>query len=291
MASELHPNNTAIAKRANWAHTVEPISSAHLQLFRVDPDAYGPSILDSRLDTSGQTVREMGESAWNQTLIFKLARHAEAIVAAADNPQECGLPGQKIEWDNLFKDKIQQILRDIYNARIGHTSRTSSVIKQAQATRAWKFKCRQSIATAEQQCCRENGDAEGEECWGFVLYAVDVLQIDRMSDEEDGEEEGEAVKWVLGLDFCRREFRYLFHRVDSARSTVDQSLGGRKFKRRVETSRKSQRSTPVGIPSAFLSSNSRDANSARDENHDQLEGALLRFVHAVFCNYCLHMQQ
>ncbi|KIK52574.1 hypothetical protein GYMLUDRAFT_251070 [Collybiopsis luxurians FD-317 M1] len=127
MASELHPNNAAIAKRANslarelltrslgvnalkWAHTVEPISSAHLQLFRADPDAYGPSILDSRLDTSSQTVREMGESAWNQTLIFKLARHAEAIVAAADNPQECGLLGQKIEWDNLFKDKIQRIL-------------------------------------------------------------------------------------------------------------------------------------------------------------------------------------
>ncbi|KIK50175.1 hypothetical protein GYMLUDRAFT_253211 [Collybiopsis luxurians FD-317 M1] len=127
MASELHPNNAAIAKRGNslarelltrslgvnalkWAHTVEPISSAHLQLFRADPDTYGLSILDSRLDTSSQTVREMGESAWNQTLIFKMARHTEAIVAAVDNPQECGLPGQKIEWDNLFKDKIQRIL-------------------------------------------------------------------------------------------------------------------------------------------------------------------------------------
>ncbi|KAJ3717006.1 hypothetical protein C8R42DRAFT_644923 [Lentinula raphanica] len=66
---------------------------------------------------------------------------------------------------------------------------------------------RQTIATIEQQDCKDKGDIEGSDCWDFILYAVTVLGIDGMSDEEDDEENGEKVKSVLDVDFRRPEFQ------------------------------------------------------------------------------------
>ncbi|KAJ3831095.1 hypothetical protein F5878DRAFT_510803, partial [Lentinula raphanica] len=123
-----------------------------------------------------------------------------------------------------------------------------------------KFKRRQSIATLEQGECRDKGDVEGEHIWRFILYAVTSLQVDGMSDEEDGEESGQAVKLVLEVGFRREEFRTLFRSID-IRPGVSRSQGGRRFKKRIEISKKAERQPPRGIPSPFLTPRFREGHS------------------------------
>lgn len=132
---------------------------------------------------------------------------------------------------------------------------------------------RQAIATLEQQACRDNGDQEGDDCWGFILYAVAALGNEGMSDEEDGEEEGEAVKEVLDLNFRRQEFRSIFRFVDSARDGIEWDQSGRKFKKRVDVSRKTTRRPRNGTPSVFLNP---DLRAKAESNNDELEAALSR---------------
>jgi len=126
----------------------------------------------------------------------------------------------------------------------------------------------------EQQACRDNGDQEGDDCWGFILYAVAALENEGMSDEEDGEEDGEAVKEVLDLNFRRQELRSIFRFVDSAMDRTERSQGGRKFKKRVEVSKKTTRRPRDGIPSVFLNPDHRKTKA--EANNDELEAALSR---------------
>ncbi|KAJ3780260.1 hypothetical protein GGU10DRAFT_279696, partial [Lentinula aff. detonsa] len=140
-----------------------------------------------------------------------------------------------------------------------------------------KFKWRQAIATSEQQACREKGDKEGDNCWGFVLYSVSALQVDGMSDEEDGVDNGKEVKSVADLAFRPSELRNLFRTVDLTRDRTDLGQGGRKFKRRVEVAKKVERAPPADIPSSFMKSGHRNKNSV-EESNPVIEDALSRCV-------------
>ncbi|KAJ3756545.1 hypothetical protein EV361DRAFT_797447 [Lentinula raphanica] len=119
---------------------------------------------------------------------------------------------------------------------------------------------RQTIATIEQRDCKDKGDIEGSECWDFILYAVTVLGIDGMSDEEDDEENEEKVKLVLDVGFRRPEFRTLLRSVDTRDMAKGQ--GGRKLRRRVEVSKMVERQPPRNIPSIFLNPGFRNHSNA-----------------------------
>lgn len=211
----------------------KPVSPNELEMFALNP-VHGPNIQNARLDTTGKTLKEMKSSSWNQILISTMAQHAETLAMHSNHPEQYGYPSTIIQWDKLFEDRIHRILRDVA-AHGSDTPAVLSVKKQLRIIRAWvsyivgvsvqhrnkillqKVKRRQAIATLEQQACKDNGDQDGDDAWGFILYALGALEIDGMSDEEDGEEDGETVKEVLDLDFRRNELRFLFRSVDSQR--------------------------------------------------------------------------
>ncbi|KAJ3720333.1 hypothetical protein C8R42DRAFT_736681, partial [Lentinula raphanica] len=137
-----------------------------------------------------------------------------------------------------------------------------------------KMTRRQTIATIEQQGCKDKGDIEGSECWDFILYAVTVLGTDGMSDEEDDDENGEKVKSVLDVGFRRPEFRTLFRSVDAR--DMARGQGGRKLRRRVEVSKVVERQPPRNVPEIFLSPGFRNNCNAVPQAAIQLEADLAR---------------
>lgn len=129
----------------------------------------------------------------------------------------------------------------------------------------------------EQDECRSQGDKEGEEHWQFLIFATSTLEIEGMSDEEDGEVNGEMVKLVADVSFRDCEFRRLYRYSDVlGNKGVDGSGGpvGRKFKTRIETSKIVERSPPPRLPDAF---------KKRISTRSPLEAALLRYA-----SYCYH---
>ncbi|KIK58889.1 hypothetical protein GYMLUDRAFT_170312, partial [Collybiopsis luxurians FD-317 M1] len=69
---------------------------------------------------------------------------------------------------------------------------------------------RLAIALLKQQACQGKKDSKGFNNWGFILYTVTALQIDGMSDEEDGKEDGQPIRLVLDVNFRCQEFQSLF---------------------------------------------------------------------------------
>jgi len=118
---------------AGW--DTEPVSETTLELFRNNPEL-GPSVMNAKLDTSGETLKEMKLSSWNRLLITKLAQNAQRLAEQSNNPEEYGYPKLKIDWENLFRDKIHRILRDVHNNR-SRNAPVTSVAKKLRSIRAW----------------------------------------------------------------------------------------------------------------------------------------------------------
>lgn len=114
---------------AGW--DTEPVSQITLELFKNNPEL-GPNVMDAKLDTSGKTLNEMKLSSWNRLLISKLAEKAQILTA--NDSEQYGCPD--LDWENLFRDKINRILRDVYNSRNGNMLVTS-VAKKLRSIRVW----------------------------------------------------------------------------------------------------------------------------------------------------------
>jgi hypothetical protein len=82
-----------------------------------DPVQFGPTTTNTRLDTSAKTLVESKKSRWNSQLIFELVQHAKAIAATSDHPEQYGWPTSQIDWNTLFKDRINRILAAVYQAK------------------------------------------------------------------------------------------------------------------------------------------------------------------------------
>ncbi|KAJ3779943.1 hypothetical protein GGU10DRAFT_381471 [Lentinula aff. detonsa] len=233
-------------------------------------------IFDTQLDISGETLTQMEKSTWNQTLVLKLAHHAEDLVQHCREPEKYGHPVYVIEWDLVIRAKINSALKVISKGRNLDLPAASLLVKRLRAVRAWKAKCRLSIAASEQQTCRKTGDAEGDSSWGFVVFLVDVLRQEGMSDEEDGEEDGEAVRVVLDVDYRRHELRTLFELVDTVQGNNAKGQGGRKFKKRIRISKESKQLPAEGVPRVLLSPAFR-SNTPWTSNEHKLEAQLQRY--------------
>ncbi|KAJ3715433.1 hypothetical protein C8R42DRAFT_645832 [Lentinula raphanica] len=234
---------------------LEPVARSALESFDSDPELT-PSLSGAQLDLSGETLISLKESSWNQSLIYQLARRAQAMAEHSENHEQYELPNEDIHWDNLCKDRIHRILREIHQQRTMNSDISSASAKRQHSVRTWfqKLNRRQKIAVLAEQACQEKGDIEGKESWGFLLYAVGSLQVDGMSDEEDGEEDGNPVRLVLDVAFRRKEFRPLFRFIDSDKAGIEKGQGGRKFRKRVEISKVSHtQRVPSNIRDAFLS--------------------------------------
>ncbi|KAJ3749307.1 hypothetical protein DFH05DRAFT_1520921 [Lentinula detonsa] len=250
---------------------LEPVSADTLHHFRTCPEQ-GPTLSNAKLDTSGKNLSEIKQSPWNQALIYRIARQAESVAQNTHSRSGSKEPLQQSEWDKLVADKIYRILRKACSHK---RTDDTYLAKHSRSLRDWKMTRRQTIATIEQQDCKDNGDIEGYECWGFILYAVTVFGIDGMSDEEDDEENGEKVKSVLDVGFRRPEFRTLFRSVDIRH--VAKGQGGRKLQRRVEVSKMVERQLPRNIPCVFLSPGFQSSSNAiPQEAIIQLEADLAR---------------
>ncbi|KAJ3770431.1 hypothetical protein FB446DRAFT_790517 [Lentinula raphanica] len=236
--------------------SLEPIAPSALQTFARDP-AQPLNLSQARLDLSGETLFSLKESSWNQSLIYQLARRAQAVAERLENQGQYLLPDDRneINWHGLSKDRIHRILREIHQQRTMELGISSVATKRSRSVRVWKLRRRESLAALAEQTCEEKGDSEGEESWGFLLFALASLEEDGMSDEEDGEEDGKPVRLVLDVAFRRREFRPLFRLIDSNTAGIEKGQGGRKFKKRVEIAKEVSRPhrTIDQIPSAFLS--------------------------------------
>ncbi|KAJ3738091.1 hypothetical protein EV360DRAFT_77145, partial [Lentinula raphanica] len=206
----------------------------------------------AQLDLSGETLISLKESSWNQNLIYQLARRAQAVAERSETRNLYLLPKEEISWDELVKDRIHRILREVHHQR---TTDSDISKKRSRSVRLWKHNRRQSLAVLAGQACQEKGDTEGEDSWGFLLCAIGSLQVDGMSDEEDGEEDGNPVRLVLNAAFRRKEFRPLFRFIDSNPAGIEKGQGGRRFKKRVEIAKEVSPSRKLlnTIPSAFLS--------------------------------------
>lgn len=103
------------------------------------------------------------------------------------------------------------------------------------------------------EACEQKGDDQGLKFWRDVLSAVDILTVDGMSDEEDGIDGDEQVRYVKDLDFRHPDFRTLLKKVDKTRTTETTIFTriGRKSLRRVYVSQTTSRSPPSGLPSSF----------------------------------------
>ncbi|KAJ3835963.1 hypothetical protein F5878DRAFT_643916 [Lentinula raphanica] len=175
------------------------------KLFRADPEQ-GPTLSDPKLDTSGTTLLQLKSSSWNQALIYKIAQQAESVI---ENTSSGGTKVERNELDKLVADRLYRILRKIYDHKTSDVLDEVLTIAPVVTTKQFpqKLTRRQRIAAMEQQSCRQKGDLEGYECWSFILNAVTTFQTDGMSDEEDGEEDGEKPK-VKEVEGCGEEWRF-----------------------------------------------------------------------------------
>jgi hypothetical protein len=103
------------------------------------------------------------------------------------------------------------------------------------------------------EACEQKGDKQGLKFWRDILVALDILTIDGMSDEEDGIDMDEQVRYVKDLDFRHPDFRTLFKKVDKTRTTETTifTKTGRKSLRRVYVPQTTSRSPPSELPSSF----------------------------------------
>ncbi|KAE9385235.1 hypothetical protein BT96DRAFT_840966 [Gymnopus androsaceus JB14] len=117
-----------------------------------------------------------------------------------------------------------------------------------------KYQRRLKIAGAMLDVSRTNDDQSGIEFWSFVLRAVTGLTSDGMSDEENGDGDGdETARRVLDIDFRHPDFRELFKKVDNVRKSHPRifNQAGAKYKRRLHVDTMSQRQPPPHLPKSF----------------------------------------
>ncbi|KAJ3831652.1 hypothetical protein F5878DRAFT_497057, partial [Lentinula raphanica] len=72
------------------------------------PNAQQPNVKDACLDKCGLTVKELLRSPWNRTLIRLLADGARTLAAGFPNGQ---YGEQSFDWEGLFKDRVNKVLR------------------------------------------------------------------------------------------------------------------------------------------------------------------------------------
>ncbi|KIK64578.1 hypothetical protein GYMLUDRAFT_241116 [Collybiopsis luxurians FD-317 M1] len=240
----------------------------------------------AKLDTLGQTAAKAKSSDWNLILISILVDHAKSQAAQARNPIEYSHPDHVVPWEELIASRINRILDDLYRShprgdedsgtvevRMKSRAQANGLASRRQATRLWKFKRRLKQGSIEQGKCNDAGDNEGEQHWEFVVFATSVLEVQGMSDEEDGEENGDAIRLVSDVSFQHREFRSLYCHSDTVGNMGEDGFGipsGCKFKKRVDILESVDRPLPAQLPDAF-----RKPPSGL-HNHDlPLESALL----------------
>lgn len=91
----------------------EPVDGPRYQLFLQDPSGNGPKIHSTRLDTDGNTTKELMETLWNQAFIHKLAQEIEFIAKQCTDPHRFG----KTDWMKLAHDRVYAVLKMIAEAK------------------------------------------------------------------------------------------------------------------------------------------------------------------------------
>lgn len=114
-----------------------------------------------------------------------------------------------------------------------------------------------SVAATMCAVCRERLEEDALMFWQFVLRCLAILGDGGMSDEEDGDENGERIKLIRALMWRNPYFRELFALLDSAPDMERQlwSQSGRHRLRRVVTDRPPLHSRPIpkDLPRSFFS--------------------------------------
>ncbi|KAJ3818303.1 hypothetical protein F5880DRAFT_1454666, partial [Lentinula raphanica] len=80
-----------------------------------DPINNGPKLRNTRIDKFAADVKSMKASPWNRALAHKFALKAREIVANCKDGR-FGKKTEKIEWDDLFRDRLYRIYKDIIDA-------------------------------------------------------------------------------------------------------------------------------------------------------------------------------
>ncbi|KAJ3742271.1 hypothetical protein EV360DRAFT_57781, partial [Lentinula raphanica] len=81
-----------------------------------DPINNGPKLRNTRIDKFAADVKSMKASPWNRALAHKFALKAREIVNNCKDGH-FGKKPEKIEWDDLFRDRLYRIYKDIIDAR------------------------------------------------------------------------------------------------------------------------------------------------------------------------------
>ncbi|THU92393.1 hypothetical protein K435DRAFT_862495 [Dendrothele bispora CBS 962.96] len=226
-----------------------PTTAEQLALFLKNPSTHGPDLIGASLDTSASTASAMKCLPWNQELMRKMALRAEEIVGREDD----------VDWEGSFNDRIYRILLDIQNSRTRTSSSNPPSPSSAQKTQRrrnqrQKFTRRQQICTIMVEAALEEGDEGKAKLWADVLQCMQVLTADGMSEEENGEEDGELVRYVYELDFRHPEFQSLFNFVDRMREsqkTVFNTTGRKRFRKVQRIDICPARKPPADLPPSY----------------------------------------
>ncbi|THU76150.1 hypothetical protein K435DRAFT_617596, partial [Dendrothele bispora CBS 962.96] len=117
-----------------------------------------------------------------------------------------------------------------------------------------KFVRRQELCSVMMNVAIQEGDTERLQFWTEVLQCTQILTADGMSDEEDGEKDGEPVRYVHELDFRHPDLQILFGYLDNIRETENMIFNtvGRKRLCRIHSGLvQSECAPPVDLPPAY----------------------------------------
>jgi hypothetical protein len=84
-----------------------------LKNFSEDPDTYKPGLRCTRLDTRGQSIEELMESKWNQSVIHRLAMECKAIASISKDKSRFS---NNCDWVALARERVYRILLAISHA-------------------------------------------------------------------------------------------------------------------------------------------------------------------------------
>jgi hypothetical protein len=89
------------------------VDEQRLKDFSEDPDTYKPGLCCTRLDTRGQTIEELMESKWNQSVIHRLAMECKAIASIS---QDRSRFSNNCDWVALAWERVYRLLLAISHA-------------------------------------------------------------------------------------------------------------------------------------------------------------------------------
>ncbi|KAL1697921.1 hypothetical protein EV121DRAFT_274774, partial [Schizophyllum commune] len=250
-------------------------SQAQLDAFKSNSTAAAPNVTSGalRLDDNGNRLAELKSSPWNcaaiSLLVKKLQVKAKEYAVQARMEDWNG-----VDWDEEVTSRIHAVLADMYRAKQPDFSKdvdSQMTLKydkhlarsSRRRVRQWKFDTRLAVAHNMLRAARVLSELDQADAvsiaqiqlptWEEAVIAMELLDVDGMSDEEDGRDGDEAVRLVYDVAFRSPRLRRFLLALDEAREaeTAIFTTVGRRRRRRVYVEEMYDREPPTGLPSVF----------------------------------------